>query len=792
MGTGGGFVTPGGYPGGGSTRVTAPSGETSEEPPFPTPPTGPSTPWKPTPPTPSGGPVGPTSPTPITWGPGKRSTTPEKPTSGPGPDTRTYTFTSKTRPANVPPGDYYVCTTDYCEAEGTFVSSVLSETTKPCDDFYDHVCNKFQAEHTVNLQNADIISTDTLLFRAMEDSMKSIITGRQPGTDKLYNLYNGCRDTSSKSSGNTNKEFNSIKDDAGLSGWPYADSSDASDYDGVWTAAAKMCRLLGVHALAKLTVEPDPEEVDKFVVALDEPDVFLRKSDVHLNKMVNWYTEAVTTSLKEGAKIAGVADASNHASSVVTFAKNLVKSLSLPDKTIMGTDRYMTKMSKEIPMKMQKYVGIVVDMGNHPSSMRDNSRILLKSPTFINKTLGDLVQNQPSYVVLNYLGFRMMVELSPYLPDSVSVLRNVWYTQFTGIYKPNVERWRACLHSIDRAVPLYLLYMYSEHLNKTSFREVVARMTTDKIGRTFAENINRTKWMDGFTRYIAERKIMSQKILSFYPVWVAIKDKFLDHIAQLPAATGTDAIKQYFTYVQHFRDDIFKAYTTQKARMKQWPGSVFDTDVLYDILRQAVFIPMGLFNTSVPTNSSVFVVHSARYGVRLTRAMTRMIYEKSYYYDTGKVFPEMVWSETSAQNFAKKLQCFTDQYSALDDPNNPGQKLNGSTVRESVFEESAAITPAFKAFHQLLNVFRIWQRDFRLMNAEHLSSDKLFFIYYVLDNCVKANQDYMMYQMYGSNKAFVKERVMLALKNSREFSRVFGCQEGSPMNPQQKCIAWGS
>ncbi|KAL3215386.1 hypothetical protein MRX96_034102 [Rhipicephalus microplus] len=69
-----------------------------------------------------------------------RTPRPKHPT---GPDTGTFTFTSKTRPANVPPGDYYVCTTDYCEAEGTFVSSVLSETTKPCDDFYDHVCNKF-------------------------------------------------------------------------------------------------------------------------------------------------------------------------------------------------------------------------------------------------------------------------------------------------------------------------------------------------------------------------------------------------------------------------------------------------------------------------------------------------------------------------------------------------------------------------------------------------------------------------------------------------------------------------
>ncbi|KAL3215385.1 hypothetical protein MRX96_034101 [Rhipicephalus microplus] len=53
------------------------------------------------------------------------------------------------------------------------------------------------------------------------------------------------RAAASKPSGNTNKEFNSIKDDAGLSGWPFADSSDASDYDAVWTAAAKMCRPSG-------------------------------------------------------------------------------------------------------------------------------------------------------------------------------------------------------------------------------------------------------------------------------------------------------------------------------------------------------------------------------------------------------------------------------------------------------------------------------------------------------------------------------------------------------------------
>ncbi|KAK8782775.1 hypothetical protein V5799_015887 [Amblyomma americanum] len=372
----------------------------------------------------------------------------------------------------------------------------------------------------------------------MEDSMMSIMTGTE--------------------SEHVKKEFNNIKDECGLSGWPYSDTSESSDWNTVWKAAAKMCKLLGINALVKVTIEPDPDEVDKFVVAnkgadvlcrapqLDEPDVFLRKSDVHRDKKVNWYTEAVTTALKEGAKIAGMADASSHASSVVTFVTKLVKSLSLPSKMIMGTTRYRIRMMKDLPMELQKYVSLVVSCTVPPSDLANDTRILLKSPEFILQTVKGLIEGQASYVVINYLGFRLMTELSPYLADSVQQLRDVWYTQFTGMYTPSVDRWRACMHSIDRAVPLYLLYLYSEFLNtkkKSTFKEVVARMTTDKIGRVFTENINRTKWMDSFTKYIAEKK--------------------------LPTGMGQEAIKQYFMYMQHFREDVFKAYTTQKARMKQ-------------------------------------------------------------------------------------------------------------------------------------------------------------------------------------------------------------------------------
>lgn len=39
-------------------------------------------------------------------------------------------------------------------------------------------------------------------------------------------------------------------------------------------------------------------------------------------------------------------------------------------------------------------------------------------------------------------------------------------------------------------------------------------MSTDKIGRVFAENVKHAHWMDNFTKYIAERKVEESSVLS--------------------------------------------------------------------------------------------------------------------------------------------------------------------------------------------------------------------------------------------------------------------------------------
>ncbi|XP_075744567.1 neprilysin-1-like [Rhipicephalus microplus] len=63
------------------------------------------------------------------------------------------------------------------------------------------------------------------------------------------------------------------------------------------------------------------------------------------------------------------------------------------------------------------------------------------------------------------------------------------------------------------------------------------------------------------------------------------------------------------------------------------------------------------------------------------------------------------------------------------------------------------------------------------------SSDQLFFINLCAGWCAK-------YASPGKNQAPYRSRCIVPLKNMPEFSRAFGCDAGTPMNPDEKCTFW--
>ncbi|KAH7934555.1 hypothetical protein HPB51_029079 [Rhipicephalus microplus] len=76
------------------------------------------------------------------------------------------------------------------------------------------------------------------------------------------------------------------------------------------------------------------------------------------------------------------------------------------------------------------------------------------------------------------------------------------------------------------------------------------------------------------------------------------------------------------------------------------------------------------------------------------------------------------------------------------------------------------------------------EKDKRVKLAGFIaSSDQLFFMNYCVGWCSK-------HASPGKHQAPYRSRCIVPLKNMPEFSQAFGCDAGTPMNPDEKCAFW--
>ncbi|KAH7957538.1 hypothetical protein HPB52_020003 [Rhipicephalus sanguineus] len=104
-------------------------------------------------------------------------------------------------------------------------------------------------------------------------------------------------------------------------------------------------------------------------------------------------------------------------------------------------------------------------------------------------------------------------------------------------------------------------------------------------------------------------------------------------------------------------------------------------------------------------------------------------------------------------------------------------ELNSFTDSENICD-LAGTKLAYKAFASLPPKYR----DVKLVGL-NMTSEQLFFVNYCVSLCAHRSDT-------GSQYAPFRKRCIVPLRNMPEFSRAFGCAEGTLMNPQEKCSIW--
>ncbi|KAK7478165.1 hypothetical protein BaRGS_00030612 [Batillaria attramentaria] len=144
------------------------------------------------------------------------------------------------------------------------------------------------------------------------------------------------------------------------------------------------------------------------------------------------------------------------------------------------------------------------------------------------------------------------------------------------------------------------------------------------------------------------------------------------------------------------------------------------------------------------------------------------------------------WHPEDKEKFINKARCMKEQYSKFRDPV-LGMKVAGSLTLGENIADNGGLKEAYRAYRNAID--KRGKEEAKLPVLPY-TPDQLFFIGFGQMWCAKIRDKFRALALRSDNHSPARFRVLGTLQNNPDFSRVFNCSTGSPMNPSEKCHVW--
>ncbi|KAH6929046.1 hypothetical protein HPB50_022521 [Hyalomma asiaticum] len=655
--------------------------------------------------------------------------------------------------------DVFYCSTEYCKREGDHLRGLTSQSSKrACDDFYEHVCEAWKKYATplLDKQPGAAVSTDTLLQRAMEERLLAYI--KDPAhTDvaPARTMYERCTDRADADAAllNVKELFRSWGSE-----WPQANNTGGTS-DDVWRFAGKLLRVLGVPSIVGVEIGLEPQDLSKTIVEVGPPKgaIFYSK-DVSDHRVMALFTDAT----RSAALALNPRDAAS-ASAAAADVSVALATLSLLHLDDLGTSPLDFEVENfgALSKGVQAFMRVVFE---RVTVLNPSTRIMLHRGRLIRREIESTLNSAPPRAMLNYLGLLALVSLSPFLPEQFAQLRVLHSVYTLGRAEaPTTEQ--LCFRTTVQAYPA-CVFKASREVHKDVRRYV----WLSQLESLFVDYVHDVAWMDNLTSLFVRYKMRHHHFERFFPT------RTLGDCKPVPTLGTPKTMAAFVETVALRQTQLLSQYG--KSLLPVGLGSPLSVWARYRLCLQLLQIPVGLVNSSVPTNGTFFALHLSRFAVRLYAGLSQLLYEGTVY----ELEIPLYFTEDAERMLDEALDCLL-----CDARRRFPHGLDADRVRNALLEQVLALQLGFKAFRNLMGVRRIWHRDFQLSTFPNVTADQLFFLYYALDNCELSDAVFESHQFEAHRRLPASVRVNMALRQFMHFAHSFGCAAGSPMAAGVPC-----
>ncbi|KAK8769439.1 hypothetical protein V5799_014091 [Amblyomma americanum] len=640
----------------------------------------------------------------------------------------------------------YECRTDACLWQSRLIYDKINQSIGPCEDFYAYVCSNRWYNGELEVQSRPyVVSGPGLLILDIAKFLLQQKVKEQPSPNFITQsslLLRNCIQVRNASS--SEQEWEDVKklfDSYTLTNWPFTIDPPSTKFQDVLKVVDKTLNLLAVvHVTLRKRFENEG-----YMLHLDAPKLtMVRHQMTFLDEGFQEYKNCI----KRAFTLLGSKAETDHiADDVVELERKL-------DEASVPTKRFVSILNSTVSIVNLKRSG-KLEWDAYLTYLQPGSdKVIVLNSAFINKLSGILTSTALS-TLLNYIGFRIIVLLSPLLPKQAEFLIPLSYDDHIPMYNGRLQ---ACIHLTERLFPYGIRKIARAAMGKTTMEQIAYDHNLDKLVSSVkgvvSQTVARAPWLTQ-----TEADIATQKIESLEVDFIGAKEHMDSLIRYYQTSTQAS-----FTMASALRD-----YTAllNETMFRYWLSKDnADYDARYHV---SSLLP------GYEYNAGKNVLH-VPFGVV---ALQQRVAQSAI---PAILMPYIV------PHIVEGMYCIAGSVPS------PAQESPMAPFLRSFMGEIGALQPSFEAYMRALVAPHSMQRNFRIPGLPDLTPEMLFFVNFAASHCDPVSSQ----GLTALDKRRLRYRVALPsslrvnipLRHFDTFAETFSCSRGTYMNPGAKCRLW--
>jgi len=676
-----------------------------------------------------------------------------------------------------------VCLTPECVQTAASLLSAMDTTADPCNDFFQFACGAWNKRHVIP-EDRSSVSTFEVLADQLQIILKGLLEKPRDAEDTKISmeakfLYQSCVNMS---------QMVKIGDDPlraaiqQLGGWP------VTFLEEVWTPppsleviVAHIRRKFNTGVLVDLWVGPDDRDSDKHVVQIDQPQLGLPSRDYFLQEeskrnLLAYHEYMTQVSILLGANSS---TASESLMEVLKF-EQLLANISIDEAERHDTGQWYTKITvEELVEAVPEFNWTLYLDSLMPGRFKKSDKVVCYAMPYL-KQLGKIIQTVDKEIIYNYMVWRVVMDLMPFLPPQYQVPRAEFRRVLLGVLADR-NRWNKCVEWTNKKMGMAVGSLFvRNHFNHES--KAVALEMIHGIRDSFNELLEDNHWMDKETRLVAKDKADSMNERIGYPDYIVNGTALAEEYDNLSLSPKTFLENMFSILQMEARKNLKKlGKPVDKHRWSTAPAVV---NAFYSPNKNDIVFPAGILQPLFYSRHFPKSLNYGGIGVVIGHEITHGFDDKGRQFDKHGNLKQW-WNNVTIQKFREQAQCIVDQYSGY---KLPGIDLfiNGRMTQGENIADNGGLKQAYRAYRKWVSIHGE-EAELPGLNMTH---EQLFFLNYAQIWCGSMRPEDAETKIRSSVHSPGPIRVLGPLSNSIEFSKAYGCDPGTRMNPLHKCSVW--